>query len=320
VDGVAEVLVLSTVGWEKRAIEEPPSEVVVRGPREGFTETLRTNTALLRRKIRNPNLTFEIMNIGKQTKTEVCIVYIRGIAYDSLVAELKRRLQRIKTDSILESGYIEEFIEDAPFSIFETVDYTERPDAIAGKVLEGRVAIIINGTPVVLTVPAIFLEFFQSPEDYYLRSYYSTLVRLVRYAAFAFSLLSPAIYVALVTFHQELLPTPLLISIAAAKEGVPFPAAFEAISMGLVFEILREAGIRQPRPIGQAVSIVGALVIGQAAVTAGFVSAPMVIVVALTAIASFVTPKLSDLTALLRILLTIMAGCLGAFGIMIGLL
>jgi spore germination protein KA len=320
IDGIAETLILSTREWEKRAIAEPPSEVIVRGPREGFTETLRTNTSILRRKIRNPNLTFECMRLGRQTKTDVCMVYLKGITNQSLVEEVKRRLKDIHTDSILESGYIEEFIEDTPFSPFETVDYTERPDAIAGRVLEGRVAIIVNGTPMVLTVPALFLEFFQSPEDYYLRSYYSTLVRLIRYAAFAFSLLSPAIYVALVTFHQELLPTPLLISIAAAKEGVPFPSVVEAIGMGLVFEILREAGIRQPRPIGQAVSIVGALVIGQAAVSAGFVGAPMVIVVALTAIASFVTPKLSDLTALLRIVLTVMAGFLGAFGIMIGLL
>ena len=171
-DGAAEALVFSTKGWEQRAIAEPPSEVVVRGPREGFTETLRTNTAILRRKIRNANLTFEVMRLGKQTKTDICIVYLKNITNRGLVDEVKRRLKGIKTDSILESGYIEQFIEDAPFSPFETIDYSERPDSIAGKILEGRVAIIINGAPAVLTVPTLFVEFFQSPEDYYVRAYY----------------------------------------------------------------------------------------------------------------------------------------------------
>lgn len=320
VDGFQEFYIVATRGWEKRAIEEPQSEVVVRGPREGFTETLRTNTALIRRKIHDPNLTFECMSIGERTKTEVCIAYIKGIADDSLITEIRRRLKRIKTDSILESGYIEEFIEDAPFSIFPTVARSERPDAVAGKILEGRAAIIVAGTPFVLTVPMLFVEVFQSPEDYYSRAYYGTLIRWVRYAAFVLSLLMPAIYVALVSFHLELVPTPLLITLAAAREGLPFPPVVEAIIMGLIFEILREAGIRLPRPIGQAISIVGALVIGQAVVSAGLVGAPMVIVIALTAIASFVIPHLADSTAFLRVILTILAGILGAYGIIIGLL
>jgi Integral membrane protein (PIN domain superfamily) len=320
IDGIGEALLLSTIGWEKRAIQEPTSEVVVRGPREGFTETLRTNTALLRRKIRNSNLIFEVMRIGEQTKTDVCIAYIKGIADDNLIMEIKRRLKRIKTDSILESGYIEEFIEDAPFSLFATIARSERPDAVAGKILEGRAAILVAGTPFVLTVPMLFVEIFQSPEDYYARAYYSTLVRWLRYIAFGISLLMPAVYVALTSFHSEIIPPPLLITLTAAREGLPFPVVFEALGMGLLFEILREAGIRLPRSIGQTISIVGALVIGQAVVSAGLVGAPMVIVVASTAIASFVVPVLSDLTAFLRIALTILAGMFGAYGIMIGLL
>lgn len=320
VDGCREALILSTKGWEERAIEEPSSEVVVRGPREGFVESLRTNTSLLRRRIRNPNLTFEVMRIGKQTRTDVCIAYIKGIATDSLIGEIKRRLKRINTDSILESGYIEEFIEDAPFSVFPTVGRTERPDVVAGKILEGRAAILVAGTPFVLTVPMVLIEVFQSPEDYYSRSYYGSLIRWVRYVSFGFSLLLPALYVALSSFHPELVPTSLLITLAAAREGLPFPTVIEALGMGLVFEILREAGIRLPRPIGQTVSIVGALVIGQTAVSAGLVGAPMVIIVAFTAITSFVIPPLADLTAILRVALTIMAGILGAFGIIIGLL
>ncbi len=320
IEGIDESLIISTQGWEKRAIEEPASEVVVRGPREGFTETLRTNTSLIRRKIHNSNLTFEVMSIGKRTNTDVCIAYIKGIADDKLITEIKRRLKRINTDSILESGYIEEFIEDAPFSIFPTIARSERPDTVAGKLLEGRAAILVAGTPFVLTVPILFIEVFQSPEDYYSRAYYGSLVRWVRYIAFVLSTLLPAIYVSLLSFHQELIPTPLLVTLAASREGLPFPVVIEALSMGLIFEILREAGIRLPRPIGQAVSIVGALVIGQAVVSAGLVGAPMVIVVALTAIASFVIPALADASAFLRVALTIMAGFLGAFGVIIGLL
>lgn len=320
IEGCQEALVLSTKGWEKRAITEPPSQVVVRGPREGFTENLRTNTAMIRRKIQSPDLTFVDLKIGKRTKTDVCIAYIKGICPDELITEIKKRLKGINTDSILESGYIEEFIEDAPLSPFPTVYNTERPDSVAGKLLEGRAAIIINGTPFALTVPTLFVEFFQTPEDYYSRYFYASLVRSIRFIAFSFNLLSPAIYVALVTFHQEMLPAPLLITIAATREGLPFPSAVEAIGMGLIFEMIKEAGIRLPRPIGQAVSIVGALVIGQTAVSAGLVGAPLVIVVALTAIASFITPALSDLSAIFRVLLVLLGGFLGAFGIMIGLI
>jgi spore germination protein KA len=320
VDGCREALILSTKGWEKRTIQEPSSEVVVRGPREGFVETLRTNTSLLRRRIRNPNLTFEVMRIGKQTQTDVCIAYIKGIAADSLIGEIKQRLKRINTDSILESGYIEEFIMDAPLSVFPTVSRSERPDAVAGKILEGRAAIMIAGTPFVLTVPMLLIETFQSPEDYYSRSYYGSLIRWVRYVSFGFSLLLPAFYVAFSSFHTELIPTSLLITLAASREGLPFAAVIEALGMGLIFEILREAGIRLPRPIGQTISIVGALVVGQAAVSAGLVGAPMVIIVAFTAIASFAIPSLADSTAILRVALTIIAGILGAFGIIMGLL
>jgi len=320
VEGVAQALVLSTKGWQKRAIEEPDIEVIVKGPRDGFVETLRTNTALLRRRIRHPNLTFECLEVGKKTRTEVCLAYLRGLTNPKLVEEVKRRLRRINTDAILAGGFLEEFIEDAPLSPFPTVAYTERPDVAAAKIIEGRVAILIDGTPAVNTVPALFIESFQNPDDYNYRPYYTTVVRWVRYVAFFLSVLSPAIYVALTTFHQELIPTSLLISMAAASEGTPLPTVLEAVGLGLVFELLREAGIRLPRPIGQTVSIVGALVIGDAVVTAGLVSATSVIVVALTAISSFVVPVQVGVAVLLRLSLTIVAGALGAFGVVIVLL
>lgn len=318
VEGMRGAILVSAPGWERRTIQEPETEVIVKGPHEGFVETLRTNTALLRRKVKDPNLTFESMRIGRKTRTDVSIAYIKGIVQPELVDEVRRRLKRIKTDAILAAGFIEQFIEDAPLSFFHTISYTERPDVLAAKIMEGRVAIFIEGTPVVDTVPMLFIESFQSPDDYSFRPYYSSMIRWFRYLAFGLSVFSPAVYVALSTYHQEMIPTPLLISMAAATEGTPFPVVIEAVGMGLIFEVLREAGIRLPRPVGQAISIVGALVIGEAAVSAGFVSAPMVIIVALTAIASFAVPKQVESGAVLRLLLTFLAGILGFYGILIG--
>lgn len=320
VDGCPDALMLMTADWKSRSVTDPKTESVVRGPREGFVENLLTNTTLLRRKIRNPDLVLETMRIGQRTKTKVCIAYVKGLANPLLIEEIKRRLEGIKTDAILESGFIEQYIEDAPFSIFSTVANTEKPDVVAAKILEGRAGIFVDGTPFALTVPMVLLESFQSAEDYYSRPYFASFIRMIRFLAYGLSILAPATYVALTTFHQELIPTPLLFSMAAAQEGVPFPAVLEAIGMGIIFEILREAGVRLPRPVGQAVSIVGALVIGQSAVTAGLIGAPMVIVVALTAVASFVVPAQTDSGGVLRILFVCLAGFAGGFGIMIGLI
>ncbi len=318
IDGSDTVMIASLRAWESRSVEEPDTEAVVRGPREGFIETLRSNTALLRRYIRTPNLKTEMMNIGTQTKTDVCIIYIKGIVDEKIVQEVKLRLSKIEIDSILESGYIESFIEDAPFSLFPTVGNSEKPDVISAKLLEGRVAILVDGTPFVLTIPYLFIEAFQSSEDYYLRPYYASFIRLLRWLSFSIAVFLPSVYVALTTFHQEILPLSLLLSIAAAQEGTPFPAAFEAILMQIIYEILKEAGVRLPRPVGQAISIVGALVIGEAAVTAGLIGAPMVVIVALTAISSFVVPSLGDVNVMMRLGLLILSGFSGLYGIIMG--
>lgn len=320
IDGQPSALLLSTKKWEQRGISEPDTEVIVKGARDGFTETLRTNTALLRRRIEHPALRFDTMKIGKKTRTEICVAYIQGVAEDKLVEEVKKRLRRIDTAGILSTESIDQFIDDAPFSPFATVGYTERPDVCAAKLMEGRVAIIVDGTPVVHTVPFLFWESFQSPDDYNFRLFYANTMRWIRYLAFFTSVLLPGVYVALSSYHQELIPTNLLISMAAATEGTPFPAVVEALGMGVVFEILREAGIRLPRPVGQAVSIVGALVIGEATVTAGLVGAPVVIVVALTAIASFLVPSQVESAAFLRVVFTCLAGVFGALGIINGLI
>lgn len=308
--------------WDKRGVEEPMSESVVRGPREGFTETMVVNTSLLRRRIKTPNLKMMSMNIGKQTETKVTVAYIEGLADPTLVEEVNNRLHRIDIDGILESGYIEEFIEDHPFSPFPQVLSTERPDVAAANLLEGRVVILVDGTPFVMVVPVSLYSLLQASEDYYQRFLIGTLIRWLRYGFLLMALLLPSGYVAVLTFHQEMIPTTLMLTFAKSREQIPFPALVEALIMEIIFEALREAGIRLPKQVGSAVSIVGALVIGQAAVSSGLVSAPMVMVVAITGIASFTIPRYNAAIAvrMLRFPIMFLAGTLGLLGIMLGLI
>ena len=320
IGGTGKAFVINTKGWQNRSISEPSSESVIRGPRESFVENMRFNTAMIRRKIKNPALTFEQMVIGRRTRTPISIVYIDGLAKKELLDEVKKRLKAIRTDSILESGYIEQYIEDAPGSIFATVGFTEKPDVAAAKILEGRVAIVVDGTPFVLTVPYLFVEGFQSAEDYYFRPFYTTFIRIIRVIGFSITVLAPAFYVSVTTFHQELIPTSLLITMARSREGVPFPAFLESLLMIVVFEIIREAGVRLPRPVGQALSIVGALVIGESAVSAGLIGAPMVIVVAITAISGFLVPTQNNSAVVLRLILLVLSAMFGGFGLTLGLL
>ncbi|MCP3027621.1 spore germination protein [Halobacillus sp. A5] len=312
----------STKGWRDRGVQETTSESVIRGPKEAFTETLRTNTALLRRKIKDPALRVEPKKIGRKTHTDVAVVYLEGTAETEVIEDVMRRLDQIDIDGVLEGGYIEEFMQDAQYSPFPTVYNSEKPDAIAGGILEGRIAIITDGTPNVLLVPALFVNFMQSSEDYYQRSDISTFIRILRLFCFFVALFMPSLYIAFTTFHQEMLPAPLLISLAAQREGVPFPALVEALMMELTFEVLREAGIRLPKPVGSAVSIVGALVLGQSAVQAGLVSPAMVIVVALTAISSFVFPayNMAISVRILRFPMMMLAASFGLYGIILGMI
>ncbi len=322
IDSQITALSIDVKEWDTRSITEPESEVLVRGPREGFNENLRTNTTLLRRKLRNPDLVMENITIGRMTHTNITITYIKGLADPQIINELKVRLSRIDIDGVLDSNYIEEYIEDNPYSPFPQVLHTERPDRVAASLLEGRVAILTDGTPFALVVPITLPALMQSPEDYYERYFLGSAIRLLRYFAFAVSLLLPSLYIAITTFHQEMIPTRLLITLVSTREGVPFPAIIEAMLMELTFEALREAGIRLPRAVGQAVSIVGALVIGQAAVQAGIVAPMMVIVVALTGIASFVNPAFNVAVTMrfLRFPMMLFAATLGLFGVMTGIL
>ena len=322
VDGAAQALRIITKGWRGRDVGEPVTESVVRGPREGFTETIRTNTALLRRKIKSTELRLEKHIVGRITKTEINLAYLLGTADAKVVAEVRRRIKRIDVDSILESAYIEELIEDTPYTVFPQIEHSERPDKVAAAVLEGRVAILVDGTPFALIVPTIMVQFWQSSEDYYERYPITWLVRLIRFAFSTIALLLPGVYVAIAMYHQEMFPTALLISITGAHEGVPFPIYVEALLMELTFETLREAGVRLPQPVGQAVSIVGGLVIGEAAVRAGIISPATIIVVALTGISSFALPSynLSWSLRILRFVFGFLGFISGLYGIMLGML
>lgn len=319
-EGEKRGLIIGTKGWEKRNISEPQSEQVIRGPREGFTENFRTNTSMLRRKIKHPDFKMQHMRIGEKTSTNVCMAYIQGVANPQVVDTVRQRLHSIDVDSILDAGYIEEYIEDAPYSVFSTVGFTEKPDVAAAKILEGRVGIVVDGSPFVLTVPMLFIESFQTAEDYYVRPFYASVARTMRFLAYFITLFSVPLFITLSSYHQELIPTTLLFTIARAKESTPFPTFIEAILMVFSFEILREAGLRLPRPVGQAISIVGALIMGDAAVAAGLVGAPTVIVVALTAVAGFVVPSQVDSVSILRLILIILATILGGYGVALGFL
>jgi spore germination protein KA len=318
-EGASEALIVDSKGWKSRPITEPESEKVIRGPREGFTEPLLINLSLIRRKLETPNLKFKFMTLGVQTQTKICVCYLEGIVNPGILKELYGRLQNIHMDSILDSGYIQEMICDSPLSPFKTVGSTERPDVVAGKILEGRVAVLVDGTPVALTVPHLFIEDFQANEDYYINFYYSSIGRMLRILGFIISISIPAVYVALLTFHQEMVPTPLLLSISAARQGVPFPTIVETILLLLIFEILRETGIRMPSNIGQALSIVGALVLGQASVEAKIVSASVVIVVATTGITGLMIPKIKSVTIIMRGILLLLSAFIGLYGFTFGI-
>lgn len=321
-EGDSGALAVKADGIKQRSLEEPSSEPVIRGPRDGFIERISTNMGLLRSRLKTPRLKMESVTVGELTQTQVVLAYIAGLATESLIGEVRERVSRIRIDGVLDSAYIEEFIEDLPYSPFPQTHSTERPDVVAAELLEGKIAILVDNTPFVLIVPMTFWTGIQASEDYYIRWPVATFVRWIRFLFIFIAIFAPSLYVAITTFHQEMIPTNLVLSIASAREAVPFPAFFEALLMEIVFEALREAGIRLPKQIGQAISIVGALVIGQAAVQAGIISAPVVIIVSITGIATFTIPRYSFASGvrLLRFPMLFLAGTLGLYGIVLGFL
>ncbi len=322
IDGTDKIIIIGVKGWPARSVEEPTTEPVIRGPRDGFVETFRMNTALVRRRIRDPKLKLKQMRVGKRSNTDVGIFYIEGIAKKELVDEVIRRIKTIDIDAVLDSGYIEQFIEDNPFSPFPQLASTERPDEVAGELYEGRVVILVDNSPFALIAPTTINSLYQSPEDYYDRWIISSVLRVIRFTASFLALVMPSLYVVFTSYHTGVLPTKLVLSIAASREGVPFPAIVEALIMEFTLELLREAGLRLPSAIGNTVGIVGGLIIGEAAVRAGIVSPIMVIIVAITAIASFANPSYSLTVGfrLLRFALIAASGLLGLYGLMLGLI
>lgn len=315
-------IIVSTRGWEKRGVSEPTTESVIRGPRDGFTENYRTNIALIRRRVKDPNLKVKTVRLGRHTRTDVGVLYIRGLANPRIVDEVLKRLNTIDMSAVLESGFVEQMIEDDWLSPFPQLRRTERPDVVAAGLIEGSVAIVCDNTPFALLAPATFMSLFQSPEDYYERWYIATMLRVMRLFAAFLALTLPAIYIAMTMYHPGMIPTDLALSIAATREGVPFSAVLEALIMVLALEVLREAGVRLPGPIGQTIGIVGGLVVGEAAVRASIVSPFMVIVVAINAISSFAIPNYSVAIAfrLLTFVFMFLAAVAGLYGIMLGLI
>lgn len=319
-EGSKDAILLNTKGFILRAVVEPDSEKILRGPREGFTEGLLVNLSMLQRRIASQDLKMKFRYFGERTKTKACICYIEGIVNQRILDELNRRLDKFNMDGALDTNYLTEIIKDAPYSPMKTIGNTERPDIVAAKLLEGRIAIFLNGSPVVLMLPYLFIENFQSNEDYYVNYYYSCLSRMVRIIAYIITLTVPSLYIAIVGYHQEMLPTPLLISLSTAREAVPFTSIMETFMMVFVFMILSETGIRMPTGIGNALSIVGALVLGQAAVDAKIISAPVIIIVALTGVTGLINPRLNASILVFRALLLLLASVLGIYGITFGLI
>lgn len=322
VDGLEDVFLINTFKSDKRSITQPETEQVIRGPRDGFIEDVQSNTALIRTRLPIPELRFKTMEIGTLTKTSVAICYIDGVVNEALVKDVEERLLKINIDRILDAGYLEQLIQDNPRSPFPQIRSTERPDVVVGNIVEGRVVILVDGSPFVLIVPATFAQFYQTSEDYNERFIMMSIIRFIRIVALLFSLIMPSLYVAILSYHPELIPTAFAVAITSGRAGVPFPAVLEVFLMEAAMEILREATVRMPKQVGGALSIVGVLVIGQAAVEAGFVSPITVVIIALTTIGSFATPAYNMAIGfrMMRFPLLVFTGIFGFYGLMLGLL
>ena len=318
VDTVDVAFVLDVKTWEHRGVGNPENESVIQGPHEGFNEVLRCNTALVRKSLNTPNLIMENIQVGKTSKTPGALVYLKNITNQSLVDEVRRRVSLIDAEYVMSTLDVEQYVEDASFLPVPQMVTTERPDRVCKALTEGRVALILNGSSHVLVMPATFFDLITSAEDEYLRYPYSLLIRLLRYIAVFLSLLFPAVFVSLLNYHPELLLTNILLTVSSSRALVPFGAFLELMLMEISFELIKEAGIRVPGPIGSTLGIVGGLIIGQSAVEANLVSPIMIIIVAVTGIASFTVPSysLSFAFRFSRFLYILGAGLLGLYGVM----
>ena len=319
-DGYRDALIINTKGWRSRGVDEPKDERVLEGPREGFDEALMRNHTQLRRKLPTPDLCIEFIKLGRKTDTKIFVCYIESLVNRRILNIIKERLKKIDIDGVLDSNYISELISKDKFSLFKTMGKTQKPDVVAAKLLEGRVAIMVDGTPTVLTAPYFFLENFQSDDDYYQNYLSAAIGRALRYICFYTAICLPAIFLAFAVYNPHLLPVDFLLSIISSRANVPFSTFGECVILIILFEILKETGIRMQQSVGHAMSIVGGLVVGQAAVEAGIISAPILIVTALSGICGLIVPKLKASVFYFKFLFVILSGFLGLFGFFIGLI
>lgn len=317
-DGCYKALALGAQGWTRRNTDEPTNEAMVKGAKECFVEALNDNKALLRKRLKTYHLKLKQIKLGDSAETSVCIAYIDNRADESIVKNVEERLKTAKLNTVLDYGVLDSFLDTDIKSPFSAVGNTERPDTFASKLLEGRVGVMVDGTPFAIYTPYLFSDNFSALDDYNNPTLFSSFMRILRYFCFGISLLLPGAYVAVGTFHQELIPTTLLYIVATSEATTPFPLMLEAIMIHFLYEIMREAGLRLPISIGHAVSIIGAIVIGDATVSAGLIGAPMLVVVAVTAIASYVVYPLYESVAVLRIMFIIIGGLTGMYGLMLG--
>ncbi|MBO5358464.1 MAG: spore germination protein [Clostridia bacterium] len=320
IDRSETALMLDVKGWRTRGIKEPENERIIQGPREGFEEAALLNLAMLRRKLQTPDLCIELTRVGRRTNTAVFICYLGELVNRKTLRKIKESLSRINIDGILDTNYIIEEISPHPLSLFKTAGTTERPDVVAARLLEGRIAVIVDGTPMVMTLPYLFSENFQSDEDYYQSFWLGSLGRIMRYFCFLLSIITPALFVAITTLHPEFLPTSFVITVLEQRAAVPFSIVSETLGMILIFEILKETGVRMPQNIGPALSIVGGLVVGQAAVEAKIISTPTLIIVALSGIAGLMLPRLRAAVFFLRFGFVILSAFFGLYGLFSGVI
>lgn len=317
VDGIDVAFVFGLKKFEKRAITEPPTSTVLKGPREGFVESLPVNVSMIRRRLKTPELTFEHITVGKISSTTVALCYISGVADDKLVKTLRKKIKDIDVNAILDSSYVSKLIGEKQNSLFKQLGNTEKPDILISKILEGRVAIIVDGSPIALTAPYILIEDFHSPSDSYTSSYSATLARTLRFFAVIISVFLPAFFVSAQLFHLQLIPLSFLLTIVNSIKGIPLSPSYEMFFTLVIFETLNEASVRMPKYVGMVVSIVGGLVLGETAVNAGIISAPALMIIAFSGICLYTVPELEQTFSVIRLTFLIIGGSIGGYGLIV---
>lgn len=319
-DNIREALIIDIHGGQFRSIDEPPSEKAIRGPREGFIENLDINISMVRRHLRTPRLVIKKTVVGKRTRTPVAVMYIDDIVEPGLVDQINERLNRIDIDGINSAGSIIQMIEDKPYSLFPQVWTSERPDKTIAELLEGRIAILVDGTPTAIFMPALLVEFFQASEDYLERTFLGSFIRFIRYIAFFFAISFPALYIALISFTPELVPVNLVVTLAQARKEVPFPVLIETLIQEFIIQMVIESGLRLPGPVGQTAGVVAGIILGQAAISAKLASPAIIIIIAITTICTFSLPSgpLVQATRILRLPMIFLTAVFGLFGFSFG--